>query len=220
GTTSRKISSRLLATSADCSDRPVMFPPGRERLATSPAPSGSVASARTTGMTDDACFTAAPADPDVRITSTLSLTNSAAISANRSVRPSAQRYSIDTARLSIQPISFRRRTKAAVQVLQADCEVVPKKPIIGNFRDCCACAASGHAAAAPSSAANNSRRPMVTVIRPSRARCVNGTIPRHERAVLTFGREGCRGCLGCEEELKLSLPLFLLEKTFTFSTAV
>src|SRR6516165_5568686 len=42
-------------------------------------------------------------------------------------------------------------------------------------------------AAAPPSAASNSRRPMVTVIRPSRARCVNGTIPRHERAVFTFG---------------------------------
>src|SRR5262249_20159771 len=50
---------------------------------------------------------------------------------------------------------------------------------------CCALAASGHAAAPPS-ATINSRRPMVTVIRPSRARCVNGTIPRHERAVLTF----------------------------------
>ena len=37
---------------------------------------------------------------------------------------------------------------------------------------CCARAASGHAAAAPPSAASNSRRPMVTVIRPSRARCV------------------------------------------------
>src|SRR5262249_11755872 len=48
---------------------------------------------------------------------------------------------------------------------------------------CCARAASGHAAAAPPSAASNSRRPMVTVIRPSRARCVKGTIPRHERAV-------------------------------------
>src|SRR5262249_36865229 len=32
-------------------------------------------------------------------------------------------------------------------------------------------------------AANNSRRPMVTVTRPSRARCVKGRIPRHERAV-------------------------------------
>src|SRR5215467_174047 len=49
---------------------------------------------------------------------------------------------------------------------------------------CCALAASGHAAAPPS-AASNSRRPMVTVIRPSRARCVKGRIPRRERAVLT-----------------------------------
>jgi hypothetical protein len=46
-------------------------------------------------------------------------------------------------------------------------------------------ATSGHAAAVPPSAASNSRRPMVTVIRPSRARCVKATIPRHQRAVLT-----------------------------------
>src|SRR5262249_5303006 len=32
---------------------------------------------------------------------------------------------------------------------------------------------------------------MVTVIRPSRARCVKGTIPRHERAVFTFEEAGC-----------------------------
>ena len=42
------------------------------------------------------------------------------------------------------------------------------------------------AAAAPPSATSNSRRPMVTVIRPSRARRVNGTIARHERAVFTL----------------------------------
>src|SRR5262245_60272588 len=45
--------------------------------------------------------------------------------------------------------------------------------------------ASGQVAAAPPSAARNSRRSMVTVIRPSRARCVKGTIARRERAVLT-----------------------------------
>jgi len=54
---------------------------------------------------------------------------------------------------------------------------------------CCARAASGHAAAALPRAASNSRRPMVTVIRPSRARCVKGTIPRHEGAVFTL-KEG------------------------------
>ena len=67
------------------------------------------------------------------------------------------------------------------------------KPICGdrvensdslNRSPCCPRAARGHAAAAPPSATSNSRRPMVTVIRPSRARCVKGTIPRHERAVL------------------------------------
>src|SRR5262249_47996723 len=42
------------------------------------------------------------------------------------------------------------------------------KPITG-IAVCCARAASGHATAVPS-AASNSRRPMVTVMRPSRAR--------------------------------------------------
>src|SRR5262249_27958271 len=53
---------------------------------------------------------------------------------------------------------------------------------------------------APPSATNNARRPRVTVIRPSRARCVKVTIRRHERAVLTArhparaGRTpGCNG---------------------------
>ena len=42
----------------------------------------------------------------------------------------------------------------------------------GDPSPCCARAASGPAAAAPPTAASTSRRPMVTVIRPSRARCV------------------------------------------------
>jgi hypothetical protein len=68
-----------------------------------------------------------------------------------------------------------------------------RNPITG-IAACCARAASGHAAAAPPSAASNSRRPMVTVIRPSRARCVEGTIPRHERAVFTFKESGIGRC--------------------------
>jgi hypothetical protein len=57
---------------------------------------------------------------------------------------------------------------------------------------CCAHAASGHAAAPPS-AASNSRRPMVTVIRPSRARCVKGTISRRECAVPNSAAPGAGG---------------------------
>ena len=68
-------------------------------------------------------------------------------------------------------------------------DIRPRNPITG-IAGCCARAASGHAAAPPS-AASNSRRPMVTVMRPSRARCVKGTIPRHERAVFTFKEAGC-----------------------------
>ena len=44
-----------------------------------------------------------------------------------------------------------------------------ENPITG-VAGCCARATSGHTAAAPPSAASNSRRPMVTVMRPSRAR--------------------------------------------------
>src|SRR5262249_45640904 len=61
--------------------------------------------------------------------------------------------------------------------------------LITGIAICCARAASGHAAATPPSAASNSRRPMMTVIRPSRARCVSGTIARHECVVFTF-KEG------------------------------
>src|SRR5262245_40398197 len=68
-----------------------------------------------------------------------------------------------------------------------------KYPITGTA-DCCPRAASGHAAATLPNATSNSRRPMVTVIRPSRARCVKGTIPRHERAVFTFKMGRIAGC--------------------------
>src|SRR5262249_6904058 len=78
--------------------------------------------------------------------------------------------------------SARFARGSAFSVLLAR-QVSPRRR--GGVFDCCARAASGHAAAAPPSAASNFRRPMVTVIRPSSARCVNATIPRNERAVLT-----------------------------------
>ena len=146
GTTSRKSSSRLPARSVGWSDRPVTLPPGRARLATRPLPTGSPATAKTIGMTDVACFAAATgAVPHVTMTSTLSRTNSAAISAKRSLRPSAQRYSIATVRPSIQPSSRSRCTKAAVHGLMAEGVLAPKNPMVGSLPACCARAASGHA---------------------------------------------------------------------------
>jgi hypothetical protein len=52
-----------------------------------------------------------------------------------------------------------------------------------------ACAASGHAAAAPPSAASNSCRPMVTVIRPSRARRVKASAQRWGLRASIFKKE-------------------------------
>src|SRR5262249_19911793 len=81
-------------------------------------------------------------------------------------------------------------TNAATHWPWIEVVLEPKNPMVGTLPACCARAASGHAAAPPR-AASNSRRPMVTVIRPSRARCVKETIPRHDGAVFTFRGAGC-----------------------------
>jgi hypothetical protein len=111
----RRSSSRLAARSVCWSDKPVTLPPGRARLATRPLPTGSPATANTIGITDVACLAATTgAVAPVTMTSTLGRTNSAAISAKRSYRPSAHRYSIATVRPSIQPSWRSRCTKAVV----------------------------------------------------------------------------------------------------------
>src|SRR5262245_64624713 len=61
--TSRISSSRLLASSGDVSDRPVILPPGFDRLATRPVPRGSATVANTIGMTEVACFAANTGGP-------------------------------------------------------------------------------------------------------------------------------------------------------------
>jgi len=71
-------------------DNPVTLPPGCERLATRPLPTGSPAIA-TIGMEVVACFNVAMAAPYVKMTWTFCCTSSAAISATRSGRPSDQR---------------------------------------------------------------------------------------------------------------------------------
>ena len=101
---------------------------------------------------------ASVAAPAVTMTSTLSWTNSAAISAKRSLRPSAQRYSITTVRPSIQPSSPNRRTKELVQRVQLKEVLAPRKPMVGSDFSCCARATSGNAAAAPPSSDMNLRR--------------------------------------------------------------
>jgi hypothetical protein len=94
----------------------------------------------------------------VIMTSTLSRTNSAAISAKRSLRPSAQRYSIATVRPWIQPSSCSRCTKAATHWLLAEAVAAPRNPMVGSLPGCCARAASGHVTAAPPSSVMTPRR--------------------------------------------------------------
>ena len=69
------------------SDSPVMFPPGRAKLATNPLPTGSVAEPMTIGMVNVACCAAWLACvPAVTIRSTFSLTSSSARAGNRSLQ--------------------------------------------------------------------------------------------------------------------------------------
>jgi hypothetical protein len=85
----------------------------------------------------------------------LSRTSSAASSAKRSLRPSAQRYSIAMVCPSIQPSSRNRSTKATVNWLCNAGVVAPRNPMVGSFPARCALAASGHAAKPPSSVTNS-----------------------------------------------------------------
>ena len=152
GTTSRNSSNRLPASSVCWTDRPVTLPPGRARLTTRPVLTGSPATANTIGMTDVARFAAITGGVAyVTMTSTLSRTYSAAISLKRSLRPSAQRYSIANVRPSLQPSSRNRCTKAATRWLSTAGVVGPKYPIVRSLVTCCARADTGHAAAPPSS---------------------------------------------------------------------
>jgi hypothetical protein len=82
GKTSRNSPRRFAGRSLAWFDRPVTFPAGRANEVTNWLPIGSPAIAKMIGMTDVACFAAIAASvPPARMTSTLSRTNSAAISA-------------------------------------------------------------------------------------------------------------------------------------------
>jgi hypothetical protein len=101
------------------------------------------------------------------MTSTLSLTNSAEISAKRSPRPSAQRYSMLTVRPSIQPSSRIRCTKAEVHVLHPASDPAPKYPMVGSLFVCWAAAVNGNVAVPKS--VIKSRRLMFPLFAPCKA---------------------------------------------------
>ena len=85
GTISRRSSSRLPVSSEVKPARPVTFPPGRARLATKPAPTGSALAVTTIGIVRVCRLIAAVASStDVTIRSTFRRTRSAARSASLS----------------------------------------------------------------------------------------------------------------------------------------
>ena len=91
GTVSFRSSSRFPSSSGARVDNPVMFPPGRARLATNPVPTGSPSLVMTMGIVVVASLAArVAAGPAETMMSTLRRTSSAARSGSRSNLLSAQ----------------------------------------------------------------------------------------------------------------------------------
>ena len=96
---------------------PVALPPGRARLATKPAPTGSMTTANTIGTVRVACSNGATVAVPVpaRMTSGASAANSAACLRMSSGLVVAQRVSIRTLRPSVQPNCCRPCRNAAMR---------------------------------------------------------------------------------------------------------
>ena len=167
---SRNSCSRLLAISVDRLDSPVTLPPGRAKLATTPPPTGSVPNAKTMGIASVACLNVATAIELETMRSTLSRTNSAAISAWRAGCPSGERYSIAMVRLR----SSRVQPGAAQTQQSKDSN--SKQPRIRWSAACRLLRARGQRcnidgiATAPPMNVMNSRRRMTSFIRSPRRR--------------------------------------------------
>ena len=138
-----------------------MLPPGRARLVTYSLPTGSFANENMIGMVDVACLTAGTAAPPVTMTLTFNATNSAAISAKRSLRPSGQRITIATLRPC--PADFTQSLSKSgkpgkLSRRRAHPEKADSRELARLLRTCPA------AVIAQPSSAMNSRRPMKAVI--------------------------------------------------------
>ena len=142
--------------------KPVALPPGRTRLVTKPAPTGSMTITNTIGRVRVACSNGAAVAVPVAATRTsgASATNSAACLRRSSALVVAQRVSIRTLRSSVQPNCDRPCRNAAMRACDTGSSAAEamRTPMRRIPPGCCARAASGHAAAAPPSSVMNSRR--------------------------------------------------------------
>ena len=141
--------------------KPVALPPGRDRLLTRPAPTGSGTITNTIGTVRVACSNCAAAtSPLARITSGARAANSAAYLRMLSALAAPQRDSIRTLRPSVQPNCCSTCRNAARRACTSGSPAAPPKstPMRRIRSVCCARAASGHVAAAPATSVMNSRR--------------------------------------------------------------
>src|SRR5215510_318587 len=139
--TSFRRSTRFPLISGARVDNPVMFPPGRARLATNPFATGSLSCVMTIGIVAVA-FLAGPVAPKPPVTmiSTLRRASSAASAGRRSFFPSADRHSMIMFFPSTYPSSRRPCRNASMRARLADGEVALTYPIRGTFFGCCASA--------------------------------------------------------------------------------
>src|SRR5262245_34130233 len=139
GTASLSISSRSVLSPEDKFENPVALPPGRARLATRPAPTGSPMLVITMGMVVVAFFAANAGTADeTTIRSTFRRTRSAASSGRRSFFCSANRYSMVMFFPSIHPslLSSCRNASKKTAILEA--VLLSRKPMRVIFSVCCA----------------------------------------------------------------------------------
>ncbi len=96
--------------------KPVALPPGRARLSTKPAPTGSPTTGNTIGTVRVACSNGATVElPWARMTSGASAANSAACLRISAALAVAQRVSIRTLRPMVQPNSASAWRNAPTQ---------------------------------------------------------------------------------------------------------
>ena len=150
GTASVSSASRLEPSWGEMIEKPVMFPPGRARLATRPRPTGSLVTPITIGTLSVAFLAAIDAAPlSVTITLTGICASSAAALLSRSGSPCAERNSSAWVRPSMCPslrISFLNATNNGL-VSSWPKARSPTRAV----EACCARAAQGQAAAHASS---------------------------------------------------------------------
>src|SRR5262249_45460830 len=162
GATSRMSSSHFPLMPYSIDVKPVALPPGRARLWTKPAPTGSGVSVNTIGTVRVTCSNdPATAPPLARTTSGASARGSAAYLRMGSASPAPQRVSICTLPGTAQPACRNPRRNAAMRACpSASSAVVDMSTPMRRIRSLCARAASGYAAAAPPSSDRNWRRLM------------------------------------------------------------